>query len=139
MYQSITIVGRLGRDPEMKLMASGQPMTSFSVATDRSTGQAGARTKETTWFRVSVFGKQAEVANQYLSKGRVVVIEGRLGVDPATGGPRVYVGKDGAAKAAYEIIANDVRFLPSGNDDAPGAAERPAAFAASRSNDDLPF
>lgn len=139
MYQSITIVGRLGRDPEMKLMASGQPMTSFSVATDRSTGQAGARTKETTWFRVSVFGKQAEVANQFLTKGRMVVIEGRLGVDPATGGPRVFIGKDGTAKAAYEIVANDVRFLPSGNDDAAGAAERPAAFAASRSNDDLPF
>lgn len=100
MYQSITIVGRLGRDPEMKLMASGQPMTSFSVATDRSTGQAGARTKETTWFRVSVFGKQAEVANQFLTKGRMVVIEGRLGVDPATGGPRVFIGKDGTAKAA---------------------------------------
>ena len=139
MYQLITIVGRLGRDPEMKLLASGQQLTSFSVATDRSTGQAGARTKETTWFRVSVFGKQAEVANQFLTKGRMVVIEGRLGVDPATGGPRVFIGKDGTAKAAYEIVANDVRFLPSGNDDAAGAAERPAAFAASRSNDDLPF
>ena len=140
MYQLITIVGRLGRDPEMKLLASGQQLTSFSVATDRSTGQAGARQKETTWFRVSVFGKQAEVVNQYLSKGRMVVVEGRLGVDPATGGPRVFIAKDGTAKAAYEIIANDVRFLPAGGDDAAGAADRPAAFAVTpRSNDDLPF
>lgn len=139
MYQSITIVGRLGRDPEMKLLASGQPMTSFSVATDRSTGQAGARTKETTWFRVSVFGKQAEVANQFLTKGRMVVIEGRLGVDPATGGPRVFIGKDGTAKAAYEIVANDVRFLPAGSsDDAERPVAQPAATS-SRSNDDLPF
>jgi single-strand DNA-binding protein len=141
MYQLITIVGRLGRDPEMKLLASGQQLASFSVATDRSVGQAGgARQKETTWFRVSVFGKQAEVVNQYLSKGRMVVVEGRLGVDPATGGPRVFIAKDGTAKAAYEIIANDVRFLPTGGDDAAGAADRPAAFAVTpRSNDDLPF
>ena len=82
MYQSTTIIGRLGREPEMRYMPTGDPVTSFSVATDRQwNGKDGSRQKETTWFRVSVFGKQAENVNQYLHKGSMVLVEGRLGLD----------------------------------------------------------
>ena len=87
MYQSITIIGRLGRDPEMRYLPNGDPVTSFSVATDRGwTDKNGQKQKETTWFRVSVFGKQAENTNTYLSKGKMVLVEGRLSVDTKQGG-----------------------------------------------------
>lgn len=144
MYQSLTVVGRLGRDPEMKFLPSGDPVCTFSIATDRAyTDRNGQKQKETTWFRVTVFSKQAETANQYLTKGKLVLVEGRLAVDPATGGPRVFTGKDGTAKAALEVVANNVRFLSPADEQgaAPAAAApkaRPGATPA-RSDDDVPF
>ncbi|MBU6358870.1 MAG: single-stranded DNA-binding protein [Chloroflexi bacterium] len=112
MYQSITVVGRLGRDPEMRYMPNGDPVTSFSIATDRQyNDKNGQKVKETTWFRVSVFGKQAEIANQYLNKGKMVLVEGRLRVDPKTGGPQTFTRQDGVVSASFEIAANALRFL----------------------------
>jgi len=73
MYQKIIIVGNLGRDPEMRYTPSGQAVTNFSVATNRQyTGSDGQLVKETIWFRVSVWGKQAETSNQYLRRGSVL-------------------------------------------------------------------
>ena len=112
MYQSITVIGRLGRDPEMRYMPNGDQVTSFSIATDRAyKGKDGQLVKETTWFRVSVFGKTAETANQYLSKGKMVLVEGRLRVDPKSGGPQTFTRQDGTVGASFEITANTVRFL----------------------------
>ena len=112
MYQKVIIVGRLGQDPEMRYTPSGQPVTTFGVATDRRwTDQAGQQQKETTWFRVSVWGKQAEACNQYLVKGQQVLVEGRLRPDPATGEPRIWTGNDGVARASYELTSWTVKFL----------------------------
>jgi single-strand DNA-binding protein len=112
MYQKVIIIGRLGQDPEMRYTPSGQPVTTFGVATDRRwTNQEGQQQDETTWFRVSVWGKQAETCNQYLVKGQQVLVEGRLRPDPATGGPRVWTGNDGVTRASYELTAGVVRFL----------------------------
>jgi single-strand DNA-binding protein len=112
MYQSLTIIGRLGRDPEMKYLPSGDPVTSFSVATDRTwNDKNGQRQKETTWWRVSVFGKQAENCNTYLTKGKMVLVEGTLTVDPKTGASRIYTNKAGQPATGFEIKANQVRFL----------------------------
>lgn len=112
MYQSITVIGRLGRDPEMRYLPNGDPVTSFSIATDRAyKGKDGQLVKETTWFRVSVFGKSAESTNQYLSKGKMVLVEGRLRVDPKTGGPQTFTRQDGTVGASFEITANTIRFL----------------------------
>jgi len=115
MYQSITIIGRLGHNPDMKLLPSGTPVTTFSVATDYKYTSNGEQVKETTWFRVSVFGKTAENCNQYLAKGSLVQVEGRLSPDKSTGGPRVWE-KDGVAKSSFELKASNVLFLSkSGN------------------------
>ena len=112
MYQKIIIVGNLGRDPEMRYTPSGQPVTNLSVATSyRWTDQEGQQQERTTWFRVSVWGKQAETCNQYLSKGRQVLVEGSLQPDPATGGPRIWTRQDGTAGASFEVRAFTVRFL----------------------------
>jgi single-strand DNA-binding protein len=122
MYQQIVIVGNLGRDPEMRYSQAGTPVTNLNIATNRKyTGSDGQQVKETTWFRVSVFGKQAEACAQYLKKGSSVLVEGRLSPDPATGNPKVYTRQDGTIGTSYEIWANTVRFL-SARDAGGGAA-----------------
>lgn len=133
MYQSITVIGRLGRDPEMRHMGNGDWVTSFSIATDRSFMKGNERVKETTWFRVTIFGKQAEACNQYLSKGKMVLVEGRMGGDPATGGPKLFTSKDGKTGTSFEIVANTVKFL--------SANESPAASQVGNqsSTEDVPF
>ena len=91
MYQKIIIIGNLGRDPEMRYMPDGTAVTSFSVATSRrwTDRQSGQPVDETTWFRVTVWGRQGETANQYLSKGSKVLVEGRIKPDTNTGSPRL--------------------------------------------------
>ena len=115
MYQKLIITGNLGQDPEMRYMPDGQAVVNFSVACNRKwTNQGtGEQQEETTWFRVSVWGRQAEAANQYLSKGRQVLIEGRLRPDPATGGPRLWTRQDGSVGASFEVTADRVQFLGS--------------------------
>jgi single-strand DNA-binding protein len=112
VFQKLIIVGNLGGDPEMRYTPSGTPVTNFSVAANRRwTDQQGESQEETTWFRVSCWGKMAETTNQYLSKGQQVFVEGRLRPDPGTGGPRVWTGNDGVARASYEVTALTVKFL----------------------------
>jgi single-strand DNA-binding protein len=141
MFQTIIIIGNLGRDPEMRYTPSGQPVTSFSVATNRQyTNNAGETVKETIWFRVSAWGKQAETCNQYLKKGNKVLVEGRLTADPATGGPRIWTGQDGSPRASFEVTAGTVRFLtPRGGEagEAPAADEAGGVVAAEEEN--IPF
>jgi single-strand DNA-binding protein len=112
MYQRVIIVGNLGRDPEMRYTPGGDPVTNFSVATNRKwTGSDGQPNEETVWFRVTVWRRMAEVCHQYLSKGRQVLVEGRLTPDKDSGGPRVWVGQDGQPRASYEVTAESVKFL----------------------------
>jgi single-strand DNA-binding protein len=139
MYQTLIIVGNVGRDPEMRYTPSGQAVTSFSVATNRQyTGNNGEKIKETIWFRVSAWGKQAEVCNQYVKKGSKVLVEGRLTADPASGGPRVWTAQDGTPKASFEVNANMVRFLSS-RDDGEGGMGGDTGFVGAPSEDDIPF
>jgi single-strand DNA-binding protein len=112
MYQKLVIVGNLGTDPEMRYTPSGQAVTNFSVATNRGyTSSDGNKVDETTWFRVSVWGKQAESTNQYLKKGNKVLVEGRLNPDRDTGGPRLWTRQDGTSAASFEMTAEAVKFL----------------------------
>jgi single-strand DNA-binding protein len=141
MYQTIIIVGNLGKDPEMRYLPSGQAVTSFSVATNRQyTGQDGQPVKETTWFRVSVWGKQAESCNQYLKKGNKVLVEGRLTADPNTGGPKIWTRQDGTAASSFEVFANTVRFLTSrGETDASQGGSFEPTPASDTGDGDIPF
>jgi len=140
MYQQITIVGYLGRDPEMRFTPSGSAVTSFSIATSRSyTTNAGQKVDETTWFRVSVWGAQAESCNQYLKKGSPVLVVGRLRPDPQTGNPRVYTRNDGTPGASFEINAQNVRFLPGGRGDSGGYQEDMGDTGEGPEEDEIPF
>ena len=120
MYQKIVIVGYLGRDPEMRYTQDGTPVTSFSVATSRKwSRQDGTQVDETTWFRISAWRRLAETCNEYLQKGRLVLVEGRLNPDE-NGNPRVWTGNDGNARASFEITAATVKFLGGRGDAASG-------------------
>ena len=147
MYQKIVVVGNLGGDPEMRYMPDGTAVTSFSVATsnswtDKATGQP---VKETTWFRVSVWGRQGETANQYLSRGKKVLVEGRLKPDPATGSPRTFQRQDGTVGASFEITASTVRFLSGRDEDGgesagvPSQQSHPVGGGGAQEEDDIPF
>jgi len=115
MYQHLIIIGNLGRDPEMRYTPSGTPVSTFSMATNRTyKDNNGQQVKETCWFRVSVFGKTAENVAQYLHKGSMALVEGHLRPDPQTGGPRIWDKQDGTKAASFEVFATNVRFMPSG-------------------------
>lgn len=141
MFHTIVIVGNLGRDPEMRYLPSGQAVTTMNVATSHKyTSSDGQLVDETTWFRVSVFGKQAEASNQYLKKGSKVIVQGRIRPDPSTGGPRIWTRQDGTPGASYEVTAATVRFLggrPSGEGGGQSSEFSDAPLGASE--DDIPF
>lgn len=145
MYQRLVLVGNLGRDPEMRYTPNGTPITNFPMATSRKwTDAQGQLKEETAWFRISVYGKQAEVCNQYLAKGRKVLVEGTLAVDEKTGGPRVYQRKDGTYGASFEVRATTVRFLSpkgeGGESGATGVTAPPAAMGGEPlTEEELPF
>jgi single-strand DNA-binding protein len=104
-FNKIIIVGNLGRDPEMRYTPTGKAVTDFSVATTRVfTSQDGQKQEETDWFRVSVFGKQAEFCNQYLQKGKQVYVEGRLHA-------RQYDKSDGTKGLSLDVRASDVQLI----------------------------
>ena len=152
----VIIVGNLGRDPEVRYSPSGAAICSITVATSRSWKDktSGERQEETEWHRVTLFDRLAEIAGEYLKKGRPVYIEGRLKT-------RKYTDKDGVEKYATDIVAAEMQLLggrDGGGDEATAAPQRsapahgsaaptrvggpparqPAAFPVSE-DDDIPF
>lgn len=102
------VIGNLGSDPEMRYTPNGNPVTSFSIATNRNyTGSDGERREETEWFRVVAWNQLAELCNQFLSKGRRAYVEGRLRSNR-------WEGADGQTRFSNEIIAERVVFLDRG-------------------------
>jgi len=101
----IMLIGNVGTDPEMRYTPSGNPVTSFRMATShRYTDSGGERREETEWFTIVVFGKQAESCNQFVTKGKQVYVEGRLRT-------RNWEGQDGQKRVSVEVVANRVLFL----------------------------
>ncbi len=134
---NLTVVGNLGRDPEMRFTSSGKAVTSFSLAVNRQYSNAsGQPVKEVVWIKVTAWDKQAEVCNQYLKKGAKVLVEGRLEYDPQTGGPKTWEGQDGAFHTGFGLIAQTVRFLSA--KDGNGRSEE-ASFAGDQQESEIPF
>jgi len=117
-FNKITIVGYLGRDPELRYTPQGTAVCNLSVATTEKRRNARGETEEhTIWFRVSVWGRQAEVAAEYLAKGRQVYVEGRLRLEE-------YTDREGNPRTSAEVNASDIHFLSQRGEAANGAAER---------------
>ncbi len=139
----VILVGNLGRDPEIRYMPSGEPVANITIATSsKYKNKSGEMVEETEWHRVTFFGKLAEIAGQYLKKGRSVYVEGRLKT-------RKYTDKDGIEKYATDIVANEMQMLgsregmgePSGDDGggyAPRSAPAPRAPAAPQAERQAP-
>jgi single-strand DNA-binding protein len=136
MYQRVVIVGNLGRDPEMRYTASGTPVANFPVATNRRwTDPDGTTQEETTWFKVSVFGRQAEVCNQFLEKGRLVLCDGEIRTSQ-------YEDQQGITRQGWELRANAVKFLAGSGERGPVPAfdgEMSSAGPGQMAEDDVPF
>ena len=118
MWHKTILIGRLGKDVTLRYTPDGKAVASFPVAVDDGFGDK----KTTVWYRVSAWNKDAENCNQYLKKGSLVLVDGRLTPDPKTGGPRVFKRQDGTEGASFEISASSVRFL-SGKQDGEQAAQ----------------
>jgi single-strand DNA-binding protein len=101
----VILVGRLGRDPETRFTGGGQAVANFSVATDETyKDKNGERQKRTEWHKIVVWGKQAEIAQQYLKKGSLIFIEGRIQ-------SREWQDKEGQKRTSFEIVATNFRML----------------------------
>jgi single-strand DNA-binding protein len=139
-FNKIILIGNLGRDPELRYTPQGTPVCSFTVATnEKRKDKAGEAQDFTTWFRVTLWGRQAETASQYLTKGRPVYIEGRLRLEEWT-------DRDGKQRSTLEVHATDMQFIGGGrSDEAPatgGGKQAPmdaASPEADLSDDDIPF
>ena len=104
------LIGRLGRDPEVRYMPNGEAVCNFSIATSETwKDQHGQKQERTEWHNITLYRRMAEVAGQYLTKGSLVYIEGRIQ-------SRKYTGKDGIERTAYEIIGSEMKMLGGGND-----------------------
>jgi len=107
-FNKIIIVGNLGRDPELRYTPQGNAVCNFSLATnEKKRDKAGEMQDVTTWFRVTLWGKQAENASKYLTKGNPVYVEGRLRVEEWT-------DRDGNNRHTLEVQGSDMQFLSSG-------------------------
>jgi single-strand DNA-binding protein len=141
----------------MRYTPDGTPVTNFSVATTRKWGsqdgtqseetvwirwgsQDGTQSEETVWIRITAWRQLAEVCNQYLTKGRQVLVEGRLTPDRETGGPRVYTRSDGTSGASYEVTALTVKFLGGrGEGEADSSVSLQEPPPAEMGEDEIPF
>jgi single-strand DNA-binding protein len=138
------IVGRLGRDPEIRYTPGGVAVANFSVATSEEwkDKESNEKKERTEWHRIVAFGKLGEICGEYLSKGKLVYIEGRIQT-------RSWEDKDGNKKYTTEIVASDVQFLDKkdsgsgdyprkGQDDKPERGAGGTAYHDSK-DDDIPF
>jgi len=141
----VILVGRLGRDPETRYTSSGQAVCNFSLATDESyKDRNGERQKRTEWHKIVVWAKQAEIAQQYLRKGSLVYVEGRIQ-------SRQWDDKEGQKRTSFEIVCNNFRMLggrgegaaapaPGASEvEAPAPAEESTGAAPEISDEDIPF
>lgn len=137
-FNKIIIVGYLGRDPEIRYTPQGDAFCNFTVATtERRKDNTGEMQDVTTWFRVTAWRRTAELANQYLSKGKQVYVEGRLRQSE-------YTDRDGNHRTSLEVTASDIHFLGAKGDEGGGApanapvAAKPARPPATDINDEPP-
>ena len=114
-FNKITLLGHLGQDPELRYTPQGTAVCNFPMATnERRKDESGEMQDVATWFRVVVWGRHAETATQYLTKGRLVYIEGRLRT-------KEWTDRDGKARITLEVDATEMQFVDSAKSDKPDA------------------
>lgn len=135
----ISIIGNVGRDPELRMTAGGRPVCDFSVAVNRVSGTGDGRSEQTDWYRVSCWGKQAETAQQIVQKGQQIYVDGRFS-------PREWTTKEGEKRTSLDINCNDFQLLGSRRDREGGmgggpvpGGQAPEGAPGSFDPDEIPF
>ena len=140
----VILVGRLGRDPEVRYLPNGEAVANFGVATSEQwKDRNGERQERTEWHNITMYRRLAEIAGDYLRKGQEVYIEGKIQ-------SRKYTGKDGVERTAYEIIASEMKMIGGKGDSSssavqdepkpqPGQREQVSAPSVDDLSDDVPF
>ena len=132
MVNKIILVGRLGKNPELKYIQSGAPVCNFSVATTETwKDKSGAKQERTEWINIIAWNKLAEICAEYLTKGMLVYIEGKLQT-------RSWEDKHGGKRYATEVVADTLKML-GGGDPKPGKSNEQGAPRAEQAEDDIPF
>lgn len=130
MLNQVTLLGRLGSDPEVRETASGKAVANFSLATDETFVKDGEKQKRTEWHRLVLWDKLAGIAEKYLHKGDLIAVNGKIQ-------SRQYEDSSGVKKTVVEIIVNNMRMISTGERaEAPAAKAKPAARAATAVADD---
>jgi single-strand DNA-binding protein len=138
MVNKVILIGRLGRDPEVRYTASGTPVANFSIATDeRWTDNEGNRQTRTEWHNIVLWRGLATVAEQYLKKGKLIYVEGRIQT-------REWDDRDGNKRRTTEIVGNNMQMLDRGNGGDSGKQEKQeepnsSSMEIGITDDDIPF
>lgn len=132
MLNKTMLIGRLGRDPEVKYTPSGKAVATFSIATDESyKNDKGEKQKRTEWHRIVLWAKHAEIAGKYLKKGALIFVEGRIQ-------SREWE-KDGEKHRSFEIVGQNFRMLEAKKESTNGSANQDAEPAYAATDEDIPF
>jgi single-strand DNA-binding protein len=139
-FNKVILLGNLTRDPELRYTPNGTPVATFGLAMNRRSGQGSERKEEVCFIDVVTFGREAETASEYLSKGRAALIEGRLQW-------RSWEGQDGQKRSKHEVVAERIQFMPRGREEGmegpspgPGPARAGEEIdAPPLEDDDIPF
>jgi single-strand DNA-binding protein len=133
----VILIGRLGRDPELRYTADGTPVATFTMATTETRkNKDGTKSERTEWHRIVAWRKLGEVAGEYLKKGRLVYVEGSIQ-------SREFEGRDGVKRKTYEIVASAMKMLGQGSPDERKTPEfhepADADFPPEKEDDDVPL
>ncbi|TKJ28554.1 single-stranded DNA-binding protein [bacterium (candidate division B38) B3_B38] len=129
----VILLGRLGKDPELKYIPSGAPVANFSIATDEVwIDRNSEKQKRTEWHRIVAWGKLAEFCGEYLSKGRLLYVEGRLR-------SRTWEDRNGNQRTTTEVNATDIVLLGRRPEEAPEEAQPEAPEEKEITDEDIPF
>jgi single-strand DNA-binding protein len=134
-YCKVSIIGNLGKDPEIRYTSDGTAVATFSIATtERKKDKSGNSQDVTTWFRITLWRRLAEIANEYLKKGSQVFVEGKLSQSE-------YQDKDGNTRTSLEVNASEIQLIGSRGEEAKGAAASSGGGSSSSvaTDDDIPF
>ena len=130
-FNKVILLGNLTRDPEMRYTPSGSPVASFGLAVNRRYRQGDEQKEEVCFVDISTFGRQAELAGEYLSKGRMVLIEGRLQF-------RTWEDQNGQRRSKLDVVAERVNFMPRTGQDGGGSRQSAGSAPPPYRDDDIP-
>ena len=130
-FNKVILLGNLTRDPEMRYTPSGSPVASFGLAVNRRYRQGDEQKEEVCFVDISTFGRQAELAGEYLSKGRMVLIEGRLQF-------RTWEDQNGQRRSKLDVVAERVNFMPRTGQDGGGSRQSGGGAPPPYRDDDIP-